>query len=188
MPIWDLILLSVGLAMDATAVSMTNGMCYPNLRRGWALATSACFGVMQGLMPLLGYFFGSLFYNVISALDHYIALILLGFIGAKMIFEAFHKEKETSDSEMSVKLMLLQGIATSIDALAVGISFAALDASFHIVSSCAIIAAITFALSFAGVYLGKRFGALLQGKAQVLGGVILIAIGVKIFVEHMWFS
>lgn len=189
MGIIELCMLAFGLSMDACAVSMTNGMCYRNIRRGWTIAIGACFGIMQGVMPMLGYFLGTFFAGIISAFDHYIALILLGFIGGKMLWEALHPD-EDGDAEsgrMTVKLLLLQGIATSIDAMAVGISFAALP-DVNIVPAVALICGITWVLSCVGVVLGKRFGKLLNNKAQILGGVILVGIGVKIFVEHMWFS
>lgn len=189
MGITELCMLAFGLSMDACAVAMTNGMCYRNIRKGWTVAVGACFGIMQGLMPLLGYFLGHFFSDIISAFDHYIALILLGFIGGKMIWEALHPEEEAAAAEESLtwKLLLLQGIATSIDAMAVGVSFAALP-DIHILPSAGLICGVTWVLSCIGVLLGKRFGALLNNKAQILGGVILIGIGVKIFVEHMWFS
>lgn len=183
----ELLLLAVGLSMDACAVSMTNGMCCKKIGKGWTLAMGACFGVMQGLMPLLGFLLGMLFVDIISAFDHWLALILLGFIGGKMIFEACRHEEETAAPEMTVRLLLLQGIATSIDALAVGIGFSAF-ADFRILPAVSLIAAVTFSLSAAGVLLGKRFGSLLNDKAQICGGLILIAIGIKIFVQHMWFS
>lgn len=189
MGIIELCILAFGLAMDACAVSMTNGMCYQNVRKGWTLAIGACFGIMQGIMPLLGYFLGTFFSDIISAFDHYVALILLGFIGGKMLWEALHPdaEEDAESGKMTVKLLLMQGIATSIDAMAVGVSFAALP-DVNIVSAAALICGITWVLSCIGVVLGKHFGRLLNNKAQILGGLILMGIGVKIFVEHMWFS
>ncbi|MBR6762063.1 MAG: manganese efflux pump [Oscillospiraceae bacterium] len=188
MGIIALCMLAFGLSMDACAVAMTNGMCYRNLKAGQILSIGVCFGVMQGLMPLIGYYLGTFFSDVISAFDHYIALILLGFIGGKMLWEALHHDEEDKpEGSFTWKLLLLQGVATSIDALAVGVSFAALP-DIHIVSAVLLICCITLALSCCGVLLGKRFGSLLNNKAQILGGIILIGIGIKIFAEHMWFS
>ncbi len=189
MGIIELCMLAFGLSMDACAVSMTNGMCFSNIRKGWTVAIGACFGIMQGVMPLLGYFLGTFFANVISAFDHYIALILLGFIGGKMLWEALHPDtdEDADGGKLTVKLLLLQGVATSIDAMAVGVSFAALP-NIQIVPAVLLICGVTWVLSCIGVVLGKRFGRLLNNKAQILGGLILIGIGVKIFVEHMWFS
>lgn len=185
----ELCMLAFGLSMDACAVAMTNGMCYRNIRKGWTVAIGACFGIMQGVMPLLGYFLGTFFTSIISAFDHYIALILLGFIGGKMIWEALHPDVEENAAEgaLTWKLLLLQGVATSIDAMAVGVSFAALS-DIRILPSVTLICCVTWVLSCIGVLLGKRFGKLLNNKAQLLGGLILVAIGIKIFVEHMWFS
>lgn len=179
----ELILLSVGLAMDACAVSMTNGLCYPQMRAKHITGTALCFGLMQGLMPLLGYLLGSCFAGVISAFDHPLALILLGFIGVKMIAESLRSEDDTPEDPLSVRLVLLQGLATSIDALAVGISFAAFSA-FAIVPAVLCIGCITALLSAAGTLTGRQLGGMLRSKAQLLGGLILIAIGIKIFVEH----
>ncbi len=185
----ELLLLAIGLAMDASAVSMSNGMSYLRehpQRTCWILSDGICFGLMQGLMPLIGYWLASFFSHIISAFDHYIALILLGFIGAKMIWEALHESDEISGSAWTIRLLLLQGVATSIDALAVGVSFAAFP-DFRIWTACALIAGITCALSILGCVLGQKFGSMLGNKAQIFGGIILIGIGCKIFIEHMWF-
>ncbi|MCQ2417789.1 MAG: manganese efflux pump MntP family protein [Oscillospiraceae bacterium] len=183
----ELLLLSIGLAMDASAVSMTNGMYYKKIKLGWTIAIGTCFGIMQGVMPLIGFVCGSLFSNMISQFDHYIALILLGFIGGKMIYEALHESEEKHESVMTFKLLILQGIATSIDALAVGISFAAFD-NFRILPAITAITLVTLVLSIISVYLGKKFGTLLNEKAEIIGGLILVGIGLKIFIEHMWLS
>lgn len=187
MGIIELLLLAIGLSMDACAVAMTNGMCHKDLSRKRTLAVGICFGGMQGLMPLLGYLLGAAFSDLISAFDHYLALILLGFIGAKMIYEALRGEETATKEPFTMRLLLLQGIATSIDALAVGVSFAALQ-GVSVWVACMLIASVTYALSISGVLLGKRFGTMLSSKAQIFGGVILIGIGLKIFIEHMWFS
>lgn len=183
----ELVLLAVGLSMDACAVAMSNGMCHGELKRGRIFAIGAYFGLMQGLMPLLGYFLGGLVSDIITTFDHYIALIILGFIGAKMIYEAFHGEESTENEPFTTRLLLLQGIATSMDEFAVGISLAALP-NVSVIVACVLIGATAYALSIAGYMLGKRFGTRLSGKAQVVGGLILVGVGLKIFIEHMWFS
>ncbi len=182
----EILLLSVGLGSDACAVSMTNGMCGGRLRGGWVLADALVFGTMQGLMPLLGYLLGSMFAGFISSFDHYIALILLGVLGGKQIYESLHPDAEGQSAGMTVPLLLLQGIATSIDALAVGVSFSAFS-GFRIVPAVLLIAAVTALMSFTGVLVGRRFGAWLAGRAQLLGGLLLIIIGVRIFLSHMPF-
>ena len=141
-------------------------------------------------MPTIGYFLGSTFADYISAFDHYIALVLLGFIGGKMLADGIKSRNqgvEKFDKGMSVGLLLVQGVATSIDALAVGVSFAMLP-NVNIVMAAGFIALITFMLSIAAVFIGKKFGNLLNNKAQIIGGLILIAIGMKIFVEHTFFG
>jgi putative Mn2+ efflux pump MntP len=188
MSITEIILIGIGLAMDATAVSMSNGMCY---RMSWkqTLAVGLAFGIFQGGMPLIGYFAGSLFAAQISAFDHWIALILLGFIGGKMVWDGFHDGDESCPVRpFSLTMLLTQAVATSIDALAVGVSFAASSLAVGILSCVSIIAAITFVLSCVAVQVGKKIGDRLGSKAEIFGGTILVLIGLKIFVEHMWLS
>ena len=175
----EIILLSLGLSMDAFAVAAADGLCCKNLTRVWYAAIGLTFGIMQGLMPCLGYLLGIHVSGVISAFDHWIALILLGFIGIRMILESRHSGTENADSHMTLRLLLLQGIATAIDAFAVGISFAA--GGVPIVSAVSIIAAVTCVLSMLGVLLGRRSGAYIGSRAQIFGGLLLIGIGVKIF-------
>ena len=180
-------LLSLGLAMDAFAVSITNGMCYTNSGKKTALLSAAFFGFFQGLMPLIGFLAGQLFREAIAFLDHWIALFLLSFIGGQMILSAI-KEKKTDffcdkAKFLTVQNIFLQAIATSIDALTVGISFAVMD--IHIWQAVSLIAVITFACSLLGAAIGKSFGLLLKDKATIFGGIILIAIGIKIFLEHI---
>lgn len=181
----ELILLAAGLAMDACAGSMTNGLCCRNMHGGWIAADGLCFGAMQGAMPLLGFLLGSCFYSVIAALDHVLALILLCAIGGRMLWEAHGSTADSGGSNMTIPLLMMQGIAGSIDALAVGISFSAF-AQFRILPAAAMIASVTAVLSIAGVLIGRRFGAILQTKAQILGGLILIGIGIRIFVSHVF--
>ncbi len=185
MGVFELILIGIGLSMDACAVSMTNGMCYKPKWRTTLLIAFA-FGLFQGLMPLIGYLTGSLFYAQIAAFDHWIALILLCFIGGKMIIDGFKDEEACSVKPFGLWMLLLQAIATSIDALAVGISFAA--AGVDIITAVSIIAVSTFLLSLVSVRLGEWIGDKLNTKAQLLGGIILMFIGIKIFVDHMWLS
>lgn len=186
MKLLDLLLLAIGLSMDAFAVSVTNGLCIKKIGIKGALACGISFGLFQGIMPTLGFALGKTFAEFISNIDHYIALILLGFIGGKMLIDGIkNKDEELKENlELTLGMLLVQGVATSIDALAVGVSFAAL--SVNIVSAAAFICCITFLFSFWGVFIGKKFGTILNNKAQILGGIILIGIGLKIFVEHMF--
>ncbi len=177
-------LLAVGLAADACAVSMTNGLCRQHAGKGWLLADGLCFGIMQGAMPLLGYLLGSMFAGVICAFDHFIALVLLGFIGAKLMFEGLYPDGDESPARLTLPLLLLQGFATSIDALAAGISFAAFP-DFPLIPAIALIIIVTMLLSSAGMRIGQHFGTWFAGKAQVLGGLLLIGIGAKIFIAHI---
>ena len=183
----ELLLIAVGLSMDAFAVAVTNGLCCKKMKTGWVIGTGLCFGGFQGLMPTIGFFLGKSFEKYITAFDHYIALVLLGFIGIKMIVGAIKgAEDEQPPSELTLTLLLVQGIATSIDALAVGVGFAALP-DINIAFAAISIFATTLLFSVAGIFIGKKFGNKLNNKAQLLGGFILVGIGVKIFVEHMWF-
>lgn len=183
----ELLLTAIGLSMDAFAVSVTNGLSNRKMKVKWIIAIGLCFGLFQGAMPAIGFFLGRSFTEYISAFDHYIALLLLGFIGGKMLYEALsHKDGDENEKKnLAIGLLLVQGVATSIDALAVGVSFAAL--SVNIVSAAAFICIVTFAFSIVGVLIGKRFGDIFGNKAEIIGGIILIGIGLKIFIEHMWF-
>ena len=185
----NLLMIAVGLSMDAFAVSMTNGMCVSRRSDkgrfyGYAFVWSAMFGLFQGLMPLLGYFLGKAFSAMISSFDHWVAFFLLAFIGGKMVWEAIHPEEDEEECSISLPFstILTQAVATSIDALAVGVSFALLQV--NILSASGIIALTTLLLSMVASFIGKGFGALLKSKAEVFGGVILILIGVKILLEH----
>ncbi|MCR5718705.1 MAG: manganese efflux pump MntP family protein [Oscillospiraceae bacterium] len=182
-----LLLTGIGLSMDAFAVSVTNGLCCRGMRPLHRVGMAVCFGLFQGMMPMIGFFLGKLFEDVICAYDHWIALILLCYIGGRMLWEAFFSKDEPETDRLTLRLTLMQGIATSIDALAVGVSFAALS-DVPIVTAALLIAGITFAVSLTGVCFGRQLGRLLGSKAQIAGGLLLIGIGVKIFVEHMgWF-
>ncbi len=183
----ELFLIAVGLSMDAFAVSISDGLCCTKLKKSQMLAIALCFGGFQGLMPTIGFFLGKTFESYITAVDHYIALVLLGYIGGKMIYDALSQKEEESHSTLTAPLLLTQGIATSIDALAVGVSFAALP-DVSILAAASFIACVTFVCSIIGVCFGKKFGEKLGSRAMLVGGLILVGIGVKIFIEHVFFS
>ncbi|MBD7912928.1 MULTISPECIES: manganese efflux pump MntP family protein [Clostridium] len=189
MSLISIILIGIGLSMDAFAVSITAGInTSNNEKRKIALKSGLFFGIFQGLMPLLGWAMGIKFSEYIEKVDHWIAFILLSVIGGKMLIEALRggdEEENTGDSrDYTNKRFLILAIATSIDALAVGISFAFLNV--NILSAIIIIAAITFVLCIVAVYLGKIIGDIFRTRAEVLGGIILILIGVKILLEHLF--
>ena len=185
MGIIELILLSVGLAMDAFAVSISKGLSVRELRPKHGLIAGAYFGGFQALMPLIGWLLGRQFEELIKSVDHWIAFGLLVLIGANMIRESFGGEDEQNAS-FSFKAMLPLAIATSIDALAVGVTFAFLEV--NIVLAITLIGVITFAISAAGVKTGNVFGTRFKSKAEFAGGVILILLGIKILVEHLFFG
>lgn len=166
---------------------MTNGMCDSKLKLNKSLLMAFMFGLFQGAMPLIGYFAGSAFSDKISAVDHWIALVLLGIIGGKMIYDGFFekKDEEENQSYITLKLLFAQAVATSIDALAVGVSFAAMNVNIYFAVS--VIAATTFVLSLIAVFIGKKIGDKINNLAQIFGGSILVLIGLKIFIEHMFF-
>jgi putative Mn2+ efflux pump MntP len=180
----ELLLLGVGLSMDAFAVSVCKGLA---TRRPSLKNMAACglwFGGFQALMPLIGFYLGSLFAEAIEAVDHWVAFVLLALIGLNMIREAVSGETEHADADFSVRTMLTMAIATSIDALAVGISLA-MSGGVQIWSAIAIIGVTTCLLSMLGVKLGSVFGDRFEKKAQIAGGVILILLGLKILLEHL---
>lgn len=183
------ILLGIGLAMDAFSVSMANGLNEPHMRRRKIFAIAATFGGFQFLMPMTGWVCVHTaveYFSAFQAFIPWIALALLGCIGAKMLVEGVRDDKlDESDARLTGKVLLLQGVATSIDALSVGFTIADYQATWALV--CAgIIMVETFAISVAGVHLGRVFGTKLAGKASILGGVILIAIGIEIFVSNVF--
>ncbi len=182
----ELFLIAVGLSMDAFAVSVCKGLCMRKMRYGQAVVIALFFGGFQALMPFIGWMLGRQFEKYITSIDHWIAFVLLGIIGANMIREALGKEEENEcvpDSRLDLKELFLMAIATSIDALAVGITFAFLQVS--IIPAVSFIGCTTFALAFAGVCIGKVFGSKYKSKAELLGGIILILIGLKILLEHL---
>ncbi len=179
-------LLALSLSMDAFAVSISNGLCYSPYREKEMLATAFAFGAFQGIMPAIGYFVGTFLGPFIQSADHWIAFVLLGFIGGKMIWEAVRSWDEPASAApkaFSLRTLLFQAIATSIDALAVGISLAIMDVNIFL--SAALIAIVTFTCSLIGAHIGKKCSSLLRQKAEILGGVILVGIGIKILVEHL---
>lgn len=181
--LWSIILISLGLAMDAFAVSITNGITIQCLKLRHAVKIAAFFGGFQALMPLLGWLAGIGLKQYVESFDHWIAFALLSFIGTKMIYEAvWIKEVEKKCDPLNLVVLLGLAIATSIDALAVGISFAFLHIS--IISPALIIGVITFVLSLAGVFIGNRIGDRLGSKMEVIGGIILIGMGIKILLSH----
>ena len=182
MQIWELAAIAVGLSMDAFAVAVCKGLSTKRVGRRECGVVGLYFGGFQAFMPLLGYLLGSRFRVWIESVDHWIAFILLAGIGLNMIRES-RGEAEKVDASLSVKAMVPLAIATSIDALAVGISFAFLNV--QIVPAVLLIGAITFALSAAGVKLGNAFGIRYKSKAELLGGVVLIVMGLKILLEHL---
>ncbi|MBP7053204.1 MAG: manganese efflux pump [Phycisphaerae bacterium] len=178
------LLIAVGLAMDAFAVSIVSGSVYKDLHVKHALRMALFFGGFQAVMPLIGFLAGLTLKSYICACDHWIAFALLSFVGGKMVYEAFRieaVEKNRDPSDLAVLLAL--SVATSIDALAVGITLSLLTTS--ILLAVTIIGVVTFGLSYAGVYIGKRFGHFFESRIEVLGGLILIAIGVKILLGHL---
>ena len=184
--------IAVGLSMDAFAVSIANGAATRRVRPAFALKLAGCFGGFQAVMPILGWLIGKAGESFISAVDHWVALILLSIIGIQMLREARHCESTGClQDDIPTKTLLTLAVATSIDALATGIILpSAVGAStpqLMLLSVC-LIGIITLILCWAGVYIGKKFGDLFTSKAQIIGGLVLIAIGIKIFVEHMWFS
>lgn len=176
----EIFLLALGLSMDAFAVSICKGLSLKNVTPKHMCIAGAWFGGFQALMPLIGYFLGRSFADMITQFDHWIAFVLLLFIGGKMIREAFGEE-ESMDCSMDVKSMFILAIATSIDALAVGVTFAFLEVS--ILPAVCLIGATTFVCSGAGVKIGSVFGAKYKSKAEIAGGVILVLIGLKILLE-----
>lgn len=186
MSLFTLLFLSLGLATDAFAVSVSNGMCTEKKGIRCALPYAFAFAVAQGIMPVLGWLAGQAFASVIQRVAHWIALVVLVIIGVKMIAESRKKTESCEiNKTVTAKTIVVQSLATSIDALAVGVSLAAMNVS--ILYSASIIAVITFVLCLIGAGIGNRVGHLLEDKAEVFGGVILILIGIKIFVEHTWF-
>ena len=188
MSLLDLFILAVGLSMDAMAVATCKGLSVQKLKPRHAVITGLYFGGFQAGMPVIGYFLGRQFSTYIESVDHWIAFVLLGLIGANMIKESFG-DAEACNCSFCPKAMLPMAVATSIDALAVGVTFAFLGVS--IVPAVSLIGVITFILSAVGVYVGHLFGARFKSKAELAGGIVLILMGLRILLEHLgvleWF-
>lgn len=184
MGILELLLLAIGLSMDAFAVSVCKGLSTKKLMTKHYLLIGAWFGGFQALMPLIGYFLGSTFEQYIVTIDHWVAFVLLSIIGGNMLREGIKNEDDDVDPSFSFKTMIVLAVATSIDALAVGITFALLP-DVNIVAAVSFIGVITFALSAVGLKVGNIFGLKYKSKAEIAGGVILILIGLKILLEHL---
>lgn len=184
MDLVSIVLISVGLAMDAFAVAVCKGLSMKKIDIKKVIIIGLYFGVFQGLMPAIGYLLGVNFSAIVESVDHWIAFILLGFIGGKMIKEALSKDEGSIDDSVNFKTMVVLALATSIDALAVGITFAFLKTSY-VGLSFLLIGGITFVLSALGVLIGNKFGSKYEKKAEFVGGVILIFLGLKILLEHL---
>ena len=181
----ELFLIAVGLSMDAFAVSVCKGLAMPKCTFKKAAIVGLWFGGFQALMPAIGYILGAQFQEAIASIDHWIAFVLLALIGGNMIHEALDNDEEEADASLDVKTMFLLAVATSIDALAIGITFAFLKV--NIIPAVCFIGSVTFIISFAGVKIGNVFGARYKNKAEIVGGVILILLGLKILLEHLAF-
>ena len=174
----ELFLIAVGLSMDAFAVSVCKGLAMPKCTFKKVAIVGLWFGGFQALMPAIGYILGAQFQEAIASIDHWIAFVLLALIGGNMIHEALDNDEEEADASLDVKTMFLLAVATSIDALAIGITFAFLKV--NIIPAVCFIGIVTFIISFAGVKIGNVFGARYKNKAEIVGGVILILLGLKI--------
>ncbi len=196
MAIWEVILIGVALSMDAFAVGMTDGMTEPKMKPWKVFVIAAFFGVFQFLMPVAGYYFGSIFADIVQKIAPWLSFAILAFLGGKMVFDfAIERKKrlageEVADEKSTGPIQLfVQAVATSVDALAVGVTFLAAETDgglpFHVLFCALIIGAITFGLSVSAVFIGKKAGNRFADKAELLGGLILIAIGVKILIEGL---
>lgn len=184
MTLWELLLIATGLSMDAFAVSVCKGLATKEVKVKHFFIVGLWFGGFQALMPAIGYLLGSGFEQYISHLDHWIAFILLALIGGNMIRESRARDEENHNASFSAKTMLVMAVATSIDALAVGITFALLP-DVNIIAAVSFIGVITFILSGTGLKIGNAFGIKYKAKAEFAGGLILILMGIKILLEHL---
>ena len=184
MDILELLLIAAGLSMDAFAVSICKGLSVQRLKPRHYLLTGAWFGGFQALMPSIGFLLGSAFDQYISAFDHWIAFVLLAFIGGNMVRESLSGDEECHDDSFGLRTMFLLAVATSIDALAVGVTFALLP-DVHILAAVSLIGVTTFLLSAVGLKVGNVFGLRYKARAELAGGVILILMGLKILLEHL---
>ena len=184
MSLWELLCIAVGLSMDAFAVAVCKGLATSTVKPRHMVVVGLWFGGFQALMPLIGYFVGAAFKEYIEAYDHWVALVLLSAIGLNMIREAIWGGEEETDCSFCVKAMLPMAIATSIDALIVGVTFALLP-EVNVAAAVSFIGVITFLLSAIGVRVGNLFGTKYKSRAELLGGIILVLMGVKILLEHL---
>ncbi len=183
----SILIIAIGLSADSFAVSVANGFGKQNLKFKHNFLIALSFAVFQSLMPFLGLLLGNGFSNYIKAADHWVAFVLLAFIGFKMIFESIkHKEETTNSNSLSVLTVLAQSLATSIDALIVGISFAFIKV--NIFQTLLIIGSVTLIFSVSGFCIGKKYGKKFSKHAEIIGGIILILLGIKILIEHLFFS
>ncbi len=193
MEIWEVILIGAALSMDACAVGMSDGMAEPGMKPWKVLLIAVFFGVFQILMPVAGYYFGSIFARIVEIIAPWLSFAILVFLGGKMIFDfALERKKRKAGEEVcggkstGIPKLFVQAIATSVDAFAVGVTFLAAETEgglpFHVVFCALVIGAITFALSVSAVFIGKKAGNKFADKAELLGGIILIAIGLKILI------
>ena len=183
MGIFEIIIISIGLAMDAFAVSICKGLSMIKLNWKNAIIISLYFGIFQGVMPIIGYSLGTTLSGLVENIDHWIIFILLSIIGINMIQESFNNKEENTDENISIKTMFILAFATSIDALAVGITFAFFK--INLLLSVILIGVITFVVSLIGVRIGNKFGDKYKNKAKLFGGAILISIGIKVLLEHL---
>ncbi len=183
MDVFTVLLVALGLAMDAFAVSIAHGMTIQKQRVASGLKMATAFGVFQSIMPVFGWLAGLSFIELISGFDHWIAFILLAFIGGKMIYSTRTNSIQEKETKLTASLLLILSIATSIDALAVGLSFSLLREP--ITTPVVVIGVVAFLLSLAGFYFGNKLGRIFEKRIQVIGGVVLIAIGIKILLEHL---
>lgn len=182
----ELLIIAVGLAMDAFAVSICKGLSVRKIRPRRAFSTAMWFGGFQALMPLIGYFVGISFADFVTDVDHWIAFVLLALIGSNMVKESREKDEVEACPDFSFRKMLALAVATSIDALAVGVTFAFLK--INIWTAALVIGVTTAAISGAGLKIGNIFGSRYKSKAELVGGIILIAMGARILVEHLFFA
>lgn len=183
MELLEIILIAIGLAMDAFAVSICKGLSMKKMSWKKALIVGLYFGIFQGLMPVIGYLLGTSFESLVTKIDHWIAFGLLVFIGTNMLKEAFGNDSENCNDNVDFKSMVVLAIATSIDALAIGITFAFLQVNITLASL--VIGIITFVICIIGVKIGNKFGDKYERKAETVGGLILILMGIKILLEHL---
>lgn len=183
MSLLEILLISIGLAMDAFAVSICKGLAMRKMNWKKAIIIGLYFGIFQAIMPIIGYYIGGSFQSLVTNIDHWIILGLLVFIGGNMIKESFENEKAEANDNIDIKTMMILAIATSIDALAVGITFAFFE--IDLISVVLAIGIITFILSVIGVKIGNKFGAKYERKSEFVGGLILIIIGIKVLMEHL---